>query len=66
MPPASPVRIARAEPRHAPARNAPEQAYASTYPGWDWHRALPYPGMYASGRAYYYGGQTAYYGWQPE
>ena len=67
VPPVPPMHVAHAEPRRVPAaRTEPEPAYASAYPGWDWRRPLPYPGMYASGRAYYYGGQTAYYGWQPE
>lgn len=65
-PPAQPLRLAHAEPRRmAPAHMEPAyDAAAPAYPSWDWGRRLPYPGQFASGRAYYYGGQPpSYYGW---
>ena len=67
IPPVPPVRVARVDPlRRVVARSALEPTYvaeAPSYPGWGWGRRLPYPGQYASGRAYYYGGQPADYGW---
>ena len=72
VPPAAapqPVRLAHAEPRRfAPVRSEPREpgyeASAPVYPSWDWGRQLPYPGQFAAGRAYYYGGQPpSYYGW---
>ncbi len=66
VPPVPPVRVARVDPPRRVARSMPEPTYvaeAPSYPGWGWGRRLPYPGQYASGRAYYYGGQPGDYGW---
>jgi hypothetical protein len=66
VPPAPARSYARAEPhRVAPARSyaVEEPRYAQEYPP-SWMRRMPYPGQYVDSRAYWYGAQPSYYGWQ--
>lgn len=67
LPPVPPTQTVRIEPRRAapshPAVSEPLYAAEPSYPGWERGRFAPYPGQYASSRAYFYGGPPTPYGW---